>query len=176
MTMLSSLDETARIRSRKVMIATPVSSRPTFQYMTSLLDTIAQLERAGIAHECVFVRGNSNIPQARNELVAHFLASECADLVFLDEDIRWTADTFIRLLACEHSFCGVTYRKKIDLPANAPMRWMWYGEPAFNADGSISSDGAGFYRYKRVAMGFTKIGREVFDRLIEARPEWRGAG
>jgi hypothetical protein len=161
-----------RARSRKVMIATPIARHPTFQYMNSLVDTVVALERYGIAYERCFVRGVSILPQARNEIAARFLASDCDDLLCIDDDMGWGPRAVLRLLASDKPFCGAIYRKKDDFPPRFfPFNFHWVGEP-----GATPADEDGFVRFNRIGSGFMMVAREVFERLIEAHPDWKQPG
>lgn len=165
----------ARARSRSVLICTPIARHPTYQYTLALTDTILLLDRLGIAHGRQFVIGSSNLPRARNELVARFLASSFTDLLFVDDDMGWQADAAVRLLACEEPICAAVGRKKVDKPLTDPD--MWCGKPDCNKDGSgLTQNDMGFVRFHGVGTGFVKIAREVFEQLIVAHPDWKRAG
>lgn len=164
-----------RAKSRTVMIATPIARHPCWQYALALSDTVLLLERTGIAHARQFVIGSSNLPRARNELVARFLASSCTDLLFIDDDMGWDAGAVVRLLASDKPLCAVVGRKRVDKPNTDPE--VWCGRPDVSDDGAgIVQDAMGFVRFKRVGTGFMKIAREVFEAVIAAHPEWKGDG
>lgn len=164
----------ARAKSRSVMIATPIARHPTYQYTLGLTDTVLLLDRTGIEHARQFVIGSSNLPRARNELVARFLASRCTDLLFVDDDMGWDANAVVRLLASDKPLCGVVGRKRVDKP-NTDQD-VWCGVPDCGPENSITQDDMGFVRFKRVGTGFLKIARTVFEQVIAARPDWKRAG
>src|SRR5689334_13146254 len=103
-----------RARSRRVMICTPVYRETSWQYTRSLVDTCIAFERLGVGHRAQFVIGNSNLPRARNELVAEFLATDCTDLLFVDSDMGWRPNDALRLLASEREVIGGVGRKRVD--------------------------------------------------------------
>ena len=76
------------VRSRSVMIGTPAHHDVATVYAASLAGTVALLERLGIRQELRFILGQSNLPKARNEIVAEFLATDLSDLIMIDSDIR----------------------------------------------------------------------------------------
>src|SRR5271163_1329664 len=82
-------------------------------------------------------------------------------------------DGRLLVLASDKPLCGVIYRKKIDLPPSVSPAWGWFGETNCGPNGSIPADENGFLKFKRIPTGFMKIGREVFERLIEAHPDWK---
>ena len=164
-----------RARSRRVMICTPIARHPTYQYALSLTDTCLLLERNGVAHARQFVIGSSNLPRARNELVARFLASNCTDLLFVDDDMGWDGNAALRLLSSEKPIAAVVGRKRVDKP-NSDLE-VWCGRPETAADGSgIIQDEMGLVRFERVGTGFIKIAREAFEMIAKAHPEWKRAG
>ena len=165
----------ARAQSRRVMIATPVARAPALDYMLAYAETLVRLDRSGIASCSQFVIGSSNLPRARNELVARFLASDCTDLLFIDDDMGWAPDAVIRLLASDKPLAAVVGRKRVDKPNSDPE--VWCGEPDCAPDGSgLVQDEMGFVRFRKVGTGFMKIAREAFERLIAAHPDWKRAG
>lgn len=164
----------ARARSRSIMIATPVARAPCYQYTVALVDTCLLLERAGIRHCLQLVIGSSNLPRARNELCARFLASSCTDLLFVDDDMEWRANDVVRLLASDKPIAGAVGRKRVDKPNTDPN--VWCGEPALGDDNRLEQDDMGFVRFKKVGTGFLKIAREAFEQIIAAHPEWKGNG
>lgn len=165
----------ARAKSRSVMIATPIARHPCWQYTLALTDTVLALQEAGIPHARQFVLGSSNLPRARNELVARFLASACTDLLFIDDDMGWKPESVIRLLASDKPVAGVVGRKKVEKPNTDPEVWCF--SPDCGDDGTaIVQDDMGFVRVKRVGTGFLKIARQAFEQIIAAHPDWKRAG
>lgn len=164
----------ARAKSRSVMIATPVARTPCYQYTISLVDTVLLLDRLGIGHALQMVVGSSNLPRARNELCARFLASGCTDLLFIDDDMEWRANDVLRLLASDKPIAGAVGRKRVDKPNSDPA--VWCGEPRLGEGNAIEQDDMGFVRFKKVGTGFLMISRDAFEEIIAAHPDWKGRG
>jgi hypothetical protein len=164
----------ARAMSRSVMIATPVARAPCWQYTVSLCETSMLLQRLGIKFLLQFVVGSSNLPAARNELCARFLASPCTDLMFIDDDMQWRASDVVRLLATTAPIAGGVGRKRVDKPNSDPD--VWCGHPDLGADGTLTQGDMGFVRFKKAGTGFLKISREALEQIIAAKPEWKGRG
>lgn len=164
----------ARALSRSVFIATPVARQPVRQYTLALLDTWALLAQLGIKSRLHWVVGNSNLPRARNELVAEFLASGCTDMVQIDDDMGWKAKDVVRLLASEQDYIGGVGRKKDpESPDTAPATWccrLLADRPL------VTQDEMGAIEVRGVGTGFVKISRAVFERVIAAHPELKRPG
>lgn len=168
------LDLAARIRARRVMFLTPVHDRTAWQYTRSLIESVVMLERYGVRHAEQMVIGNSNLPRARNELVAEFLASEATDCIFVDSDMSWKPEDVIRLLASEQLYVGAVGKKKVAVSDKDPEGWC----VRFLPDGrdGLEQDALGAIKVAGVGTGMVRISREVFERLAAAHPEWKRPG
>jgi hypothetical protein len=160
----------ARARQRRLMICTPVYRDTSWQYTRALVDTCLMLQKAGIFHRAQFVVGNSNLPRARNELVAEFLATDCTDLLFVDSDMSWSWNDVFRLLASEQAVIGGVGRKRIDKPSSDPAVWCARFLPELQQDAMGAIEVAG------IGTGFLRIARPVFEAMIDAHPEWKRRG
>lgn len=152
------------------MIVTPVARSPAAQYTLSIIKTMVDLRDAGIRVRLQWVRGNSNLARARNELVAEFLASDCTDLLWIDDDMGWQPGDVIRLLASDKDFIGGVGRKKSDSPDNASETWCARFLP------DIVQDDMGAIQVAGIGTGFAKVSREVFESVKAAHPDWKRPG
>ena len=161
----------ARARASRVMFCTPVYRDLSWQYTRSLVDACVMLERLGVHHRAQFVIGNSNLPRARNELVAEFLATDCTDMIFVDSDMGWGPEAAVRLLGSAQPLIGAAGRKRADKPNSDPSVWCvrLLGD-------QVHQDETGAMEVAGVGTGFLKISRAVFERLIEAHPDWKLRG
>jgi hypothetical protein len=162
-------DQAARMaaaRSKSIFIATPVARTPVRQYTLSLIETMVTLERLGIKARLQWVVGNSNLPRARNELVAEFLASDCTDLLWVDDDMGWKAGDVVRLLASDKDFIGGVGRKKTDTPDRSLETWC----ARLHLDRDIVQDDLGAIEVKGIGTGFVKMTRRVFETVIATDP------
>ena len=164
----------ARFRSRAVLIATPVSRSPCWYYTNSLVETCLLLERAGVPYGRQVVIGCSNLPRARNELVARFLASDCTDILFVDDDMEWEANSVARLLGSKQLIAGGIGRKKVEKPNSDPA--VWCSHVHLDEQQNLELDDMGYIRQERIGTGFLKVGREAFEALKKAHPEWKARG
>lgn len=162
-----------RARQRSLFIATPVARNPVRQYTIALLDTMLLLQQLGIKARLQWTVGNSNLPRARNELVAEFLASDCTDLLFVDDDMGWKARDVVRLLASEQDYIGGVGRKKDPLSDDRAFEsWCCRALPG----PEIVQDQMGMVEVRGVGTGFVKISRTVFERIIAAQPDLKRPG
>jgi hypothetical protein len=161
-------------RSRKLMIATPIAREVAPQHYLSMIETVGELERIGLSYAVQTVIGSSNLPRARNELCARFLASNCTDLLFIDDDIRFSPTAVLRLLSSEQAFIAGVGRKRSDVPTTDLGSWCTHFLPG--SDGALVSDGRNGIEVMRVGTGFLKLKREVFETLIKANPDWKRPG
>lgn len=161
-------------RTRRLMIATPIARDPVWQYTLSLFQTGVDLQRLGVPMCLRIVAGSSNLPRARNELVARFLASDCTDLLMIDDDMSWHPTAVLKLLSSRQPFIGAVGRKRVDRPNTDLGAWCVHFMPG--SDDALISDGETAVEVLRVGTGFLKITREVFTTLIAANPDWKRPG
>ena len=155
-------------RSRSVMIGTPAHHNVEIVYTASLVGTAVLLERLGIPQEVRFLCGNSNLPKARNEIVAEFLASDKSHLLMVDSDMGWEPDSVVRLLASPHRVIGAVGRKKYSAPNSDPNVWC-----AVFPKGPLVQDDHGAVEVERIGTGFLMVSREALKLMIAAHPEWK---
>jgi glycosyltransferase involved in cell wall biosynthesis len=161
-----------RARSCSVFMATPIARHPVRQYSNAMARTHVHLAQLGIRAYCQQVVGNSNLPRARNELVAAFLASDYDDLLFIDDDMGWHPNDVVRLLASEQEFIGAVGCKKVMCADHDPQKWCLRTLP-----GDIRQDAMGAIEVEAVGTGFVKISRAVFARMIQAHGlDWKRKG
>lgn len=168
----------ARAQGRKVMVATPIARAPCWQYTLAFAETLVLLRELGIAFTTRFLVGSSNLPRARNILAARFLESGFDDLLFIDDDMGWRANSVLRLIASEQPLIGAVGRKKLDLPDTDPHVWCCQFDPANNANGgaALPRDDMGAVEVARLGAGMVKISRQVFEQMIAAHPGWKRDG
>jgi len=176
---MSDLDPVAlarleRARSRAVMICTPVARSPCLEYTLAFAETSVHLLQTGIRQCSQFVVGSSNLPRARNELVARFLASDCDDLIFIDDDMGWKPEAIVRLLASDKEVIGGVGRKRVDKPNSDPNVWCVHFEAG--AEGHLDQDAMGAVKVLAVGTGLLKISRSALEQLKSAHPEWKRDG
>ncbi|HZK90772.1 MAG TPA: hypothetical protein VFC56_11545 [Stellaceae bacterium] len=158
------------LKSRSVMICTPIARAPVWQYTLALAETCVLLQGLGVRFHYTSVVGSSNLPRARNVLAARFLASGATDLMFIDDDVGWDQNDVVRLLACDQPLIAGITRKKLDNPDDVAG---WGCQLLSGADRGFVTDASGNIEVARAATGFMRLQRGVFEEMIRARPEWK---
>ena len=145
---------------RHVFIATPThSGQVCVEYTKSLVETLPVLWNARVRYTHTFVIGNPLVHDARNRLVAWFLADQDAtDLFFIDADIGWEPQDFLRLAQSPHDVIGGAYRQKRD------------DKEYYNAAG-LETGPTRLIKVDYLGAGFLKISRKAILKLIEAHPD-----
>ena len=100
-----------------VVIATPFyMDIGNCNYFMSVLQTCKCLDELKIPNAMLPIPGDSYIDRARNSAVAMFLHNELykdyTHLFFIDSDMSWKPDGFLRILLSGKDFIGATYPQK----------------------------------------------------------------
>lgn len=167
----------------KILVATPCYARQiTDGYFRSMLDT----RRVMPEIEVLTIGNESSICRARQQACAHFLAGDYDKLFFIDADIAWTVEQFLRVVQSPKSIAAAAYPLKKLMPEARLMPFLehvqkhgtaslkelselltWHFCPIF--DPHVIEDG--FIKVLQVGTGFMCIDRKVFDDLMVAFPE-----
>lgn len=152
---------------RKIMLATPFYEVKGYApYIRSLVQTVASLERVGLAYEWGSRMGDSYVWRARNAMAQTFMDSDATELFFIDSDQGWSLESFFRVLKADVDIVGGAYPVK--------NNWEMYGVTFHTVDGDrpdVREDG--LIRGDKVPTGFMKIKRRVFEMLRAANPhDW----
>ena len=100
-------------RRAKILIATPAfGGLVTTQYLTSLLDTIAQFLIQGVPHSVYTIANESLISRGRNRCAQYALEHGFDKLFFIDADIGWAWPDVARLIKTDKLVIGGTYPLK----------------------------------------------------------------
>lgn len=138
------------------------------EYMMSLIKLSHHLRDVEIEYELFPIVFDSLVSRARNAAVAHFLASDCSHLMFIDADIEFEPESVVKLLNHNKEVIAGVYPKKyfvferfhtgeevVDFPIS--------GEVSLNEDGLVEST--------YLPTGFLMISRGAFDKLIKNYPQ-----
>lgn len=146
---------------RKIAIATPVKAGLDTNYMAGLVPVLVRRwEGIEILH---YQLGGTCVSFARNELVHYARKEGCHEIVFIDSDMGWNLDDFLRLISHEDYdiIAGLYCKRKPGLPV-----WLLNPMP-----GAEMNNETGVCEVEDVATGFMKIKiNTVFPRLEAAFP------
>ncbi len=146
-------------KRRHLFIATPVhSGQVCCEYVKSLIDTLPMLNMNGVAYTHSFIIGNAIIQDARNRMVAWFMASEATDMLFIDADIGWEAAAALRLAMSPHDVIGGAYPQKRD------------DQELYNAAG-LKPGATRLIECDYLGTGFLKISRKAIEKLTAAHQD-----
>lgn len=145
-----------------VLLATPAYSDVGAGYAYALHESGKALQRAGIDSQAAILSGDCHVDDARNRIVAEFLAGEYTDLVFLDADVRWEPESLIRLLSYDFGLVGATY----------PYREGERAFPGIFMQGEQYANQCGLLEVEALPTGFLRIRRDVLEQLAETAPKF----
>lgn len=160
-------------RLMKVMIATPFYELKAFSpYVAALMHTIKILNALGIQWEFREISGDSYVHRARNTLVDHFLRDpDFTDLFFLDSDMAWNPDAFVKMLLLPDDVVGGAYPVKNKWDAWTSIPALHHEKGEVTLMGRELGDGTALVEAVVIAGGFMRVKRHVFERFKEKYPE-----
>jgi glycosyltransferase involved in cell wall biosynthesis len=141
---------------RKVMIGTPCyDGRLDVWYVNSLINTCKLAAEHDIEITPVWVSFDALVQRARNDTVSIALEMGCDDLVWIDSDIEWKPEWFLKLIDYDLDVVGGTYRKKGDIEEYVLRQTV--RRPVDPDTGLMKVDGLG--------TGFVKMSRRALQYL-----------
>jgi hypothetical protein len=148
-----------------IFIATPcLDGNVNAHYTAALVRTMSTLQQRGWRSPQIdFEIGNSLIADARNKLLARFLASDASDLVFIDSDLSWQADDLLRLVSYDTPFVAGVYQRKSRTKIDFTVK---FGP-------TIGMDANRLMVVERVGTGFMRLRRDCVTRMVAAHPALR---
>lgn len=146
-----------------VCIGMPVSRDVPWPTALSLTRTAHACALRGIPFDIAAVVGSSVITTARSTVVHRFLQGTASRLFWIDSDIEWSADDFLRLLALSSKMDVVSgaYPLKRDEQTAFVIRHPDAKKFELNPYGCVKIDGLG--------LGFTVMTRGVVEAVAEKK-------
>jgi predicted O-methyltransferase YrrM len=146
-----------------VFIATPSGSgSPHGNYVMALADTFAELGKRDIAADYWLHCGDCHVDDARNFLVRQFMDSHAPVMVFIDDDVGWDAESFLKLISHKDAdIVGGAYPLKQDTE-DYPVR-------VIEAREMLQARPDGLLEVEGVPTGFMVIRRHVLEKMCERR-------
>lgn len=147
----------------KVFVATPSTSGATSPaYQVSLLRSIEKAKACNIGVTWCMLAWNCHVDDSRNFLVREFLESDCDVFFFIDADMGWDEDDFIKQVETEKQVVGGIYPKKSDSDNEWPVRL---------PKGELWTDDHGWLEIHGLPTGFLAMKREAVQALYDAEPQ-----
>lgn len=149
-----------------VMIGIPGGRNPSWDAAMALASTLLTCQRMGIVCTPGIVKGSAIVTKARDEVLHLFLESDADRLLWIDDDMLWTVDDFLRLLALStrYDVIGASYAARKDPPT-------FYIK--LNDENTIESDEHGMLKVEGMGLGFTMVRRHVIEELVATKPKMR---
>ena len=151
----------------RVVIATPFYELKGFSpYIDSLQATVRLLTANGIDWRFMSLSGDSYVHRARNTMCDSFLEDpDATDLFFIDSDMSWNPDAFVRMCLQPEELVGGSYPVK-----NCWDAWTsiphWQEENGQNVlKGRPLGDGTALIEAFVLAGGFRRIKRSALEKF-----------
>lgn len=135
-------------------------------YIKSLATTIGVLERMGIKYDYWQRAGDFHVERAINDTLTKFMNSDATDLLMIDSDEEWDADSVVRLITHPEEIVGATYRMKHKWDTYVGTIKTENGVPV----GKMLPDGTALIEALRVAAGFIRFKKSAVKKFHDAYP------
>jgi hypothetical protein len=150
------------------MIGTPtIDGKLDVFYTQALLETLKLCAVNEIELFPIFIAYDSLVQRARNDLITMAYAAQVDDLIFIDADVEWNPQDFLKLLNYNVDMVGGTYRKKNLKEETYPIKIKKEGVKQ-NENGLIEIAGIG--------TGFLRLSKRCYIKLCEMAPEYATDG
>lgn len=153
-------DITIDLAGINVMVGMPAGRDLPGLTVKSLMSTQALCRDRRVPFQMGMVIGSSVVQWARDEVVDVFLKSDATRLFWIDSDMVWEPEQFMRLLALSQfkDVICAAYPAKIDPPT-------FYVNHAGLTRGEFD-----LIEIKGVGLGFTVMSRKVVEELVAKAP------
>lgn len=148
----------------KVLLAAPsYDGRFDVRFMDSLINTMPLCEQNNIKVLPYFLCYDSLIQRARNDYFRVAYQTGVDVLFFIDSDIGWNPDDFVKLVLSDKDMIGGTYRKKNDEEELYAFKALGENSDNFN----ILPDENGILEVNGLGCGFLKLSKNCVKMLFE---------
>lgn len=146
-----------------VMIAMPVYRDLPGEVLVAMVETVAALDRAHVPWHFEAQLGCSLPHHARSQTAHRFLNSNLSHIFWIDSDILWTAEEFMKMLALGTKMSVVTGTypaKRVPIQFHLQPETKGVDQVSTNEWGCMPVGGAG--------LGFTVVQREAMEHLARS--------
>ena len=156
-------DVTLSLAGLSVMIAIPINRDLPWQTNMSIVQTVCEIKDRKIPFDYQLLVGGSIVQAVRSHLAHKFLKSKMNRLFFIDSDMSWAPEDFIRVLALSSVMpvVGAAYPAKKG-PSTEFMINVIDPKAKANEWGCLPIGGMG--------LGFTCVAREVMEKIAAESP------
>lgn len=148
-----------------VCIGFPTGAYIPWQTALSLAATTRLCAQQGISIDVAVIAGAAIVTDARSQVADVFLKGKQSRLFWIDSDITWRAEDFIRMLVMTAEMdvvCAAYPRKRPDLGLTIQHSYPTINAFETNRFGCVKIDGTG--------LGFTVMTRAVIEKLAARAP------
>ena len=155
---------------RRVMVGTPtIDGKLDVWYVQALLETVKLCAVNEVAVLPLFIAYDSLVQRARNDLITAAYDAQVDDLIFIDADIEWHPQDFLKLLSHNVDMVGGTYRKK-----NNQEEYV-LRVPENNIP-NIQVNASGIAEVSGLGTGFLRLSKRCYSILCENSTEYTNGG
>lgn len=154
--------EQVSLRGTDVTIGFPCGVNIPWQTAMSLAAAVRVATKMGVDVRIQTIAGNSDVVDARNAVFSLFMDSDSTRLFWIDSDIDFRPDAFLRMLALSQKYDIVAGAYPLKRPDQAVVLNDMDGTQwEMNRDGLL--------KIKSLGLGFTIVRREPLEKLAEGK-------
>jgi hypothetical protein len=152
------------LKGLNVMVGIPAGRDLPALTVKSLLATQQLCHDLSVPFQLGMVVGSAVVQWARDEVVDLFLQSDATRLFWIDSDMVWEPDQFMRLLALSQyrDVICASYPAKVDRPTFY-VNW--------DEQTGLQADEYGLIEIRGIGLGFTVMSRGVVEELAYNAPK-----
>lgn len=155
----------------KVLIATPsYDGKFDVRYLNSLFETQKIAPSHNIQLLPYFLCYDSLIQRARNDYFRTAFQSGVDVLFFIDSDIGWNPEDFVKIVKSQYDVIGASYRKK----TNNEELYAFKAKEVGQNDFKLTPDSNGILEVSGLGFGFIKFSKSAVKALWDSEKNFYG--
>lgn len=156
-------------KNTTVIVATPsYDGRFDVRYLDSLIKTVSLCEKNNIKILPFFLCYDSLIQRARNDYFKTAFKSQADMLFFIDSDIGWKPEDFLKLVKSDKDMIGGTYRKKTEEEELYAFKVLGHNSLNWN----LNYDENGLLEVMGLGCGFLKLSKRCYNKLWDSEKKF----